>query len=139
MRGKGTQAVKRTLISKFRCRTLPAAPSVFGHLGPLPLALLRSARPGMTSGANSEELRPLRADDGDGADVHRGRAAQIVRHADPGRFELARAGAALKLQVHLVEHAQARGADGMTEAFQAAVDLARQLAVGVVEAVHDVL
>jgi len=51
-----------------------------------------------------------------------------VRHADLRVLELAGAGTALQLQVHLVEHAQARRADRMTEALQAAVDLAGDLA-----------
>src|SRR5436190_17116350 len=79
------------------------------------------------------------ADDGDAGHVLARRAAEVVGHADARVFELAGAGAALELQVHLVEHAQARGADRMAEALQAAVDLAGDLAVGVVEAVEHVL
>src|SRR6266581_4895670 len=64
------------------------------------------------------------ADDGHARDVLARCAAEIVRHADARALELARPRLALDLQVHLVEHAQARGADRMAEAFQAAVDLA---------------
>src|SRR5215475_45244 len=79
-------------------------------------------------------------DDGDGRDIHMREAAEIVSEAeDRLRLPLALAGAALHLQIALVEHAQARGADGMAEAFEAAIDLARHLAVGIVEAVQDVL
>src|SRR5260370_16042292 len=78
------------------------------------------------------------ADDGHAGHVLARRAAQVVGHADARVLQLAGAGAALELQVHLVEHAQTRGADRMAEAFQAAVDLAGDLAVGVVEAVQDV-
>src|SRR5262249_7203051 len=78
------------------------------------------------------------ADDGDARQFLARRAAEIVGHADPGILELARAGPTLELQVHLVQHAQARGADRMAETLQPAVDLARDLAVGVVEAVEHV-
>ena len=67
-------------------------------------------------------------------------AAEVVGEAEARLvLALALAGAALHLQVHLVDHAQARGADRMAEALQAAVDLARHLAVGIVEAVEHVL
>src|SRR5690242_4590731 len=79
------------------------------------------------------------ADDGDARHVLARRAAEIVGHADLRVLELARAGPALELQVHLVEHAQARGTDRMAEALEAAVDLAGDLAVGIVEAVEHVL
>src|SRR5215212_8519649 len=78
------------------------------------------------------------ADDGDARDVLARRAAEIVGHADARILELARPRLALQLQVHLVEHAQARSADRMAEALQPAVDLAGDLAVGVVEAVEHV-
>src|SRR6188474_3036729 len=78
------------------------------------------------------------ADDGHARHVLARRAAEVVGHADARVLELAGAGAALELQVHLVEHAQARRADRMAEALQAAVDLAGDLAVGVVEAVEDI-
>src|SRR5215471_2980779 len=79
------------------------------------------------------------ADDGHARHVLARRAAEIVGHGDLGVLELAGAGAALELQVHLVEHPEARGADRMAEAFQAAVDLAGNLAVRIVEAVEHVL
>src|SRR5262245_33634327 len=94
----------------------------------------------MTALSSSTAVRRLleAADDGDARDVLARRAAEIVRHADLRVLELAGAGAALELQVHLVEHAQARGADRMAEALQAAVDLAGDRAIGVVEAVEHV-
>src|SRR5689334_15877241 len=90
--------------------------------------------------AASPESRSIFADDRDGADVALREAAEVVRQAEYGLlFALALAGAALHLQVHLVDHAQARGADGVAEALEAAVDLAGHLAVRVVETVEDVL
>src|SRR5580698_845138 len=88
------------------------------------------------AGAGSALL--VAADDGHAGHVLARGAAQIVGHADARVLQLTGAGAALELQVHLVQHAQARGADRMAEAFQPAVDLAGDLAVGVVEAVQNV-
>src|SRR5690242_5790196 len=66
-------------------------------------------------------------------------AAEIVGEAEDRRLlPLALAGAALHLQIELVEHAQARGADRMAEAFEAAIDLAGERAAGIEDAVHDV-
>src|SRR3979490_2602643 len=84
--------------------------------------------------------RPVFAHDGDGANVALRKAAEVVGEAEARLvLALALAGAALHLQVHFIDHPEARGADGMTEALQAAVDLTGYLAVGVVEAVEHVL
>ena len=64
---------------------------------------------------------------------------QTLRAGKPHIGALAGAGATLQLQIHLVDHADARSADRMAEALQAAVDLAGDLAVAVVEAVEHVL
>src|SRR5438093_6607301 len=72
-----------------------------------------SARPGMTSQERAARvLRAVAADDGDRADVLVGKAAEIVHQ--PARnflFALTRPGAAEELQIDLVDHPQARGAD----------------------------
>src|SRR5690348_13629048 len=86
------------------------------------------------------KLRAVLADDGDRADVLVREAAEIVDEAAHRLLAaLALAGAPLHLQIDLVDHAQARGADRVAEAFEAAIDLARHLALGIVEAVEHVL
>src|SRR5689334_11738675 len=71
------------------------------------------------------------ADDGDRTDVLRRLAAEVVGQAHGGLAQLARTRPALQLQVHLVEHADAAGADRVAEALEATVDLAGDLAVGI--------
>jgi len=72
--------------------------------------------------------------DHEGADALVGKTAEVVGEAEHGLLlALALLGAALHLQVHLVNHAQPRGVDGVAEALQAAVVLAGDGAVGVVE------
>src|SRR5215467_12774020 len=129
--------------------SLPASATAVNALNSWPMCFLsictgflpRKKNPlsaGRREGRSFAELLEA-ADDGHARHVLARRAAEIVGHADPGILELARAGPALELQIHLVEHAQARGADRMAGALQPAVDLARDLAVGVVEAVEHVL
>ncbi len=66
-------------------------------------------------------------------------AAEIMGEPDARQFlALALAGAALQLQIHLVDHPQPRRADRMAETFQPAVDLAGQGPLGVVETVEHV-
>src|SRR5690349_11501759 len=96
------------------------------------LAVLRSPSSEKTSGA-------LCTDDGDGADVHGWRAAEVVGHSNLRVLELPRAGATLQLQVHLIKHAESGSSDGVSEAFESAIDLTGHLSVSVVEAVHHVL
>src|SRR5215472_10656257 len=98
-----------------------------------PTSMPRSPNP--ASGGSGTVL----ADDGNRAHVLMREPAQIV-HEAAHRLLLAlpRAGASLHLQIDLVDHAQARCADGMAEAFEPAIDLAWHLAVGVVEAVEHV-
>src|SRR5215510_5678939 len=85
------------------------------------------------------KLRIQLPDDGDGRHVHMREAAEIVGEAENRLLlALALAGAALHLEIKLVEHAEARGADGMAEAFEAAIDLAGKRAAGIEDAVHDV-
>ena len=78
------------------------------------------------------------AEDRDGGDAVERRAAEIVRQSEIHAGQLAFAGASQQLRVDLIGHAQARGADGVTETFQTAVDLARLRAVAVVAAGEDV-
>src|SRR5262249_4392140 len=72
-------------------------------------------------------LAPLRADDAHERDALPGRAAEIVRERevaparDAGDLPLARLAA--QLQPALEQHAQARGADRVTERFQSAVGI----------------
>ena len=67
-------------------------------------------------------------------------ATQVVGHAEHWvLLPLPLISTAVHLQVHLIDHAQARGPDGMAKALQATIDLAGHLAIGVIEAVHDVL
>src|ERR1044072_3197768 len=95
------------------------------------LAVLRSPSE-TTSGA-------LCTDDGNGADVHGWRAAEIVGHSNLRVLELPRAGATLELQGHLIKEAKAGSSGGVAEAFESAIDLTGNLTIGVVEAVHHVL
>src|SRR5205085_10716637 len=84
-------------------------------------------------------LRAVAADDGDRADVLVREAAEVVHEAARRLLlPLPRPGAALQLQIDLVDHAQPRGADRMPEAFEPAVDLTRDFSVGVEEPVHHV-
>ena len=55
-----------------------------------------------------------------------------------GIFNLSFTGQAVKLQIHLVQHSEARSTNGMAEAFQAAVDLAGYIAVMVEYPVHHI-
>src|SRR5256714_10697263 len=110
------------------------APALVAAPHPNPLPILKE------NGEREFRLSAVFADDGDGADVALGEAAEIVGEAEHGLLlPLALAGAALHLQVHFVDHAQARSADRVAEALEAAVDLAGHLAVRVVEAVEHVL
>src|SRR5262249_6339223 len=85
-------------------------------------------------------LRAVLADDGDGGDIALGKTTEIVgqtKHRLLG--PLALAGAALHLKVHLVDHAQPRGADRVAEALEPAVDLTGNPAIGIIKAVEHVL
>ena len=62
--------------------------------------------------------------------------AQVMGQPEARIVQLALAGPALQLQIQLVEHAQPRGADGMAETLEAAVDLARDLTCGIEIAVQ---
>ena len=55
------------------------------------------------------------------------KAAQIVRQCEARVFQLALGGPALKLQVALIHHPQTGSADGMAEALQTTINLARHL------------
>ena len=73
-----------------------------------------------------------------------GMPAEVMGEADGGAVagaaaELPVAGAPEQLQIDLVGHAQARSADGVAEAFETAVDLARNRAVAIVAAVEHVM
>src|SRR5450755_402465 len=130
--------------------TLPASTVVLKASNSWPMTFLSSCMfPPLSHALSSRGRSPrddtvrvqallVAADDGHAGHVLARGAAQIVGHADARVLQLTRAGAALELQVHLVEHAQARGADRMAEAFQPTVDLAGDLAVGIVEAVEHV-
>src|SRR6187402_1636153 len=83
-------------------------------------------------------LRRL-ADDGDEAHATTGRAAQVVGEAELGVVDLTRASLAAELEPHLVHHPQARSADGVAEALEAAVRVDRLRALEVEAAIHDVL
>src|SRR6185437_8818287 len=84
--------------------------------------------------------------DGDGADIDdvavdhftRRAAAEVVDEAEPRIAQLARAGAAVELQIDLIQHADAAGADRVAKTFQAAVDLAGKTTFGVESAVEDI-
>lgn len=79
------------------------------------------------------------ADDRDGGDILVWIATEVMGHAQHWvLLALSFSGSAIHLQVHLVDHSQARGADGMSKAFQAAIDLAGHFAVGIIKTVHDV-
>ncbi len=68
------------------------------------------------------------------------KATEIVRKPDRGRLPaLTVAGAALHLQIKLIDHAQAGSPDRMAKAFEAAVDLAGEGSVSIVEAVKHVI
>src|SRR3990172_4575895 len=69
-------------------------------------------------------LRAEATDDRDRGDVLAREAPEIVRETEHGVARLPLASPAAELQVHLVEHAQAGGADRGAEALQAAVHLA---------------
>ena len=68
-------------------------------------------------------------EDGDGAGKGTGAAAEVVSEAQVGPGQLAGVGLALELLIDLVDHADAAGADGMAEAFEAAVGIDGQLAL----------
>src|SRR5438132_5053267 len=91
---------------------------------------------GMDEGSGSGAVAP---EDGYGADVLVRVAAQVLRQAAVDLFQLALSGAAMKLLVDLVDHAQARGTDRVAEALEPAVGLDRQLAVAVEHAVEHVV
>src|SRR5690606_31152612 len=82
---------------------------------------------------------PVSAHDRDRRHVLVRKAAQVVGQTIARVVELTGSGTAEDLAVHLVQHAQTRGADRVSEALQAAIDLTRDLTVGVVEAVQHVL
>ena len=76
---------------------------------------------------------------GDAAHIHERHPAQVVGQAEAGVFDLPFPGPAVKLEVHLIEHAQTRGPDGMAEAFQPPIHLGRDpAAVAVIETVQGV-
>src|SRR5258705_3951029 len=86
------------------------------------------------------KLRPVLADNRDGSDIAMGETTKVVRQAKHRLvLALALAGAAVHLQVHLIDHAQAGSADRMAETFQAAVDLAGDLPVRIVKSVEHIL
>src|SRR3546814_1098157 len=66
------------------------------------------------------------AEDRDRRDAVERRAAEIVRQPEIDLRELPIAGAAAKLVIDLIGHAQARGAHRMAEAFEPAVGLDRK-------------
>src|SRR5262249_13445277 len=77
------------------------------------------------SGSSDWGLGRVFADDRDSRNIGLREATEVVRQAEEGvLLALALAGTALHLQVHLIDHAQARGADRMAKAFEATVDLA---------------
>src|SRR6185295_7451272 len=85
-------------------------------------------------------LSAVFSDDGNGGDVALGKTTEVVGQTKHWLLRpLTLAGAALHLQVHLVDHTQTRGADRVAEALEAAVDLTGNLAVGIIEAVEHVL
>src|SRR3546814_8521978 len=78
------------------------------------------------------------AEDRDRRDAVERRAAEIVRQPEIDLRELPIAGAAAKLVIDLIGHAQARGAHRMAEAFEPAVGLARDSAAEIIFAVENV-
>src|SRR5271163_4598222 len=73
----------------------------------------------------------------DCGDAVEGGAAEIVREAEIDLAELALARAPQQLRIDLERHAQARRANGMTEALQPAIDLARLRAVAIEPPIAD--
>ena len=66
--------------------------------------------------------------------------AEIVGHPEDRLFfSLTITGASLHLQIHLVNHPKAGGANWMAETFKTAVNLAGDLAIRVIEPVHHVI
>src|ERR1051326_3047025 len=85
-------------------------------------------------------LRLVTADNRHRTDVLVRKTAEIVRESE-ARLILALAvtRAAEHLQIDFVDHAQARGADRVPEALEAAVDLARYAAGRIIEPVEHVI
>ena len=79
--------------------------------------------------ARCNTLVSVSPDNRDAADVHVRHPAQVVREAKARVGQLPLVGSPQELQVHLIQHPQPGGADGMAEAFQPAVGLAGHLAV----------
>ena len=46
-----------------------------------------------------------------------GHTAQVMGQTETGVFDLPLPGPAMKLEIHFIKHAQARGPDGMAETF----------------------
>src|SRR5262249_47108468 len=79
------------------------------------------------------------ANDGNGGDVALREAPKIVGQTETRLLRaLAFAGAALHLQVHLIDHAQTRGANWVAKTLEAAIDLAGDFAIRVVEPVEHI-
>ena len=55
-----------------------------------------------------------------------------------GIFDLTFFSPPMELQVHFVKHSKTRGADGVTETFQASVRLAGEFPVKIKKSVHDI-
>src|SRR5262245_13522741 len=99
-----------------------------------------AARCGRTFGRSAFLRSAGEPHDRHGRDILVRHAAEIVAERKAWRRRsLSRARAAEQLKVILVDHPDAGCADRMAEAFEAAVDLAGHLSVGVEEAVEHVL
>src|SRR5262245_21949846 len=83
-----------------------------------------------------QSLEP--SQDGNAADILGGSAAEVMGQPQSGTAQLSRACATQQLQVDFIQHAQTRGADGVAEALEAAVDLTGNLSLGIEESIEDV-
>src|SRR5262249_20404937 len=91
-------------------------------------------------GLRKPGLAAVLADDRDRRHVALREAAEVVRQTEQGfLLALALAGTAVHLQVHFIDHAQARGANRMAKALEPAIDLARYLSARIVKAVEHIL
>ena len=77
-------------------------------------------------------------DNRDAADVLEWEPAKIMRQAKFRVIKLALVCPAMQLKIHFIEHPQARCADGMAEAFKAAVNLAGDFTIAIIKSVHTV-
>src|SRR5579863_5253094 len=73
----------------------------------------------------------LQAQDRDGGHTQIRDTPQVVRQSETDILQLTLARPAEQLVINLIHHAQARGADRMTEAFESAIDLAGDLAAAI--------